>query len=93
MVISLRSQQTSLGERFSQKTVFQRQLANLRVQRFDIDLGLFRRLRFIVEDIRHAIKELILPLLDLVRMNIKLQGQLAHRFVALQSRQRDCRFE
>lgn len=72
-----------------QKIILQRQLANLRVQRSDIDLRLFRRFGLVVEDIRHAVEDLILPLLDLVRINIELRRMFAHRLVTLQSRQRD----
>ncbi|MBM7068658.1 hypothetical protein [Actibacterium sp. 188UL27-1] len=70
-------QQTGLGERFSQKIIFQRQLANLCVQRFGINLGLFRRFRFVIKDIRHPIEELILPLLDPIGKNIELRRRFA----------------
>jgi len=47
------------------------------MQRFDIDLGLIRCLRFVIKNIRHAIKKLILPLLDLIGMNIELRRKFA----------------
>jgi len=63
------------------------------MKRFQVDLGGLRRLGLVIENIRHAIEELIFSLLDLVRMHIELRRQLAHRLVALQSRQRDFRLE
>lgn len=56
------------------------------MERFDIDLRFLRGLGFVLKDTRHAVKKLILSLLDLVWMNIELRRQLAYRPVALQSR-------
>ncbi len=86
-------QQTGFGERSFQKTILQRQLANLCMQRFGIDIRLLGSLRRVVKDIRHAIQKLILPLLDLVRMHVKMRRQLAHRLVALQCCRSDFRLK
>ena len=47
------------------------------MQRLDIDLGFFRCLRLVIKDIRHAVEEVVLPLLDLVEMDVELRRQLA----------------
>ena len=63
------------------------------MQEYDVDLRLSRSSRLVVEHIRHAGQQLTLTLLDLVRVQIELRRQIAHRSVALQSRQRGLRLE
>jgi len=58
------------------------------MQGCDVDLRLFAP-RLIVEHVRDTVQKLILPLLDLVWMQVELLRQLAHRSVALRCGQCD----
>ena len=60
----------------NQKIVLQRQLSDLRMQGLHIDCRLRLGLRGLAEDPGRALKQLIAPLLDLVRMGIEFLRQL-----------------
>jgi hypothetical protein len=62
-------QQTRLAERTGQKIVLQRQLPDLRMQRFHIDDRLRLGFRCRAKHPGRALQELIAPLLDLVRVS------------------------
>ena len=76
-------QQTRLAERAGQKIVLQRQLPDLRMQGLHVDHRFRRGLRSFAEHPRRALKQLIAPLLDLVRMNVEILRQLDQRLLAL----------
>jgi hypothetical protein len=72
--------------------IFQRQLPDLGVQRFEIRtsvpfLGARR------EHLGSAFQQLGAPLPDLVRVDLELLGELDHGFIALDRGQRHFRFE
>jgi hypothetical protein len=64
------------------------------MQRFEIDRRRLRALRRIArKHARGITDELLLPLRDLVRMDVEARRQLRHRLVALEGRLRDFGFE
>jgi hypothetical protein len=66
-----------------QKIVFDLQLADLPVQNIDLCLaGRTRRRRAAVENARGAVEKLLLPVVDLVRMNPERAGPLGDRPIA-----------
>ena len=70
-------------ERAGQKIVLQRQLSDLRMQGLHID-GRFRiGLRGFAKHPGCTLQELVAPLLDLVRMNVKILRQLDQGLLAL----------
>jgi hypothetical protein len=76
------------------KIVFDLQLTDLPVQKVDLRLaGRALRRRPTLENARRAIQQLLLPVVDLIRMNPKLARQLGDRPVALDRRQRHLRLE
>lgn len=85
-------QQAGLFHRSGQRTTLQRELADLLEQRCDLGLRLLVPGR-VVEHVRNALVMLILPQLDLVRVQVELCRQLAHRPVTVQGCLRDLRLE
>src|ERR1700738_3482660 len=84
----------SFAELSRQKIVFDLQLADLPVQNIDLRLvGGALRHAAALENAGGAIQQLLLPAIDLVRMNPKMTRQLGHRPVAFHRRQRYLRLE
>ena len=82
---SSRSRAGKASERAGQKIHLEGLLANLRMQRLAIDRRRLRALRRIArEHARGVADELLLPLRDLVRMDVEPGRQLGHRLIALQ---------
>ncbi len=86
-------QQTRLSERAGQKIVRQRQLSDLRMQGLHIDGRLRLGLRGLAEHAGRALKQLVAPLLDLVRMDIEILRQLNQGLLALDSGNRHFRLK
>ena len=76
-----------------QKIILQRQFADLGVQRFQIDGGLFRLALLLTEHAGRAFEKLAFPRRDLVRMNVELLRQLRQRPIALHGGQSHLRLE
>src|SRR5467141_606899 len=84
----------SFAELSRQKIVFDLQLADLPVQNIDLRLvGGALRHAAALENAGGAIQQLLLPAIDLVRMNPEMTRQLGHRPVAFHRRQRYLRLE
>src|SRR5258708_18865296 len=84
----------SFAELSRQKIVFDLQLADLPVQNIDLRLvGGALRHAPALENAGGAIQQLLLPAIDLVRMNPEMTRQLGHRPVAFHRRQRYLRLE
>src|SRR5947209_9045190 len=85
----------SSAELSCQKIVFDLQLADLPVQKIDLRLvGCpLRRRTAALENARGTVQQLLLPVVDLVRMNPELTRQLGDRPVPLDRRQRHLRLE
>src|SRR5947209_14936519 len=83
-----------VAELSCQKIIFDLQLADLPVQMIDLGLiaGSLRR-RATVEDAHRTIQQLLLPVVDLVRVDPEMQRQLGDGPVALDCRQRHLRLE
>src|SRR5205814_1572233 len=84
----------SVAELSCQKIIFDLQLADLPVQKIDLGLigGSLRR-RAAVEDAHRTIQQLLLPVVDLVRVDPEMHRQLGDGPVALDCRQRHLRLE
>jgi hypothetical protein len=91
-IIALRFTHARLDERAFQKIILQRELANLGVQRLEIDWRLPLRRR-LAEDRGGALQELVLPVGDLVGVDVELLGKLRQRLVVANCGQRDLRLE
>src|SRR6266404_1109327 len=77
-----------------QKIVFDLQLTDLPVQNIDLRLvGGALRHAAALENAGGAIQQLLLPAIDLVRMNPEMTRQLGDRLVAFHRRQRHLRLE
>src|ERR1700730_3518994 len=84
----------SFAELSRQKIVFDLQLADLPVQNINLRLvGGALRHAAALENAGGAIQQLLLPAIDLVRMNPEMTRQLGHRPVAFHRRQRYLRLE
>src|SRR5690349_19165782 len=79
----------SVAELACQKIIFDLQLADLPVQKIDLRLiaGSLRR-RAALEDAHRTIQQLLLPDVDLVRVDPEMHRQLGDGPLALDSRQR-----
>src|ERR1700730_6561064 len=82
----------SFAELSRQKIVFDLQLADLPVQNIDLRL-VGGALHHALENAGGAIQQLLLPAIDLVRMNPEMTRQLGDRPVAFHRRQRYLRLE
>src|ERR1700731_3568850 len=84
----------SFAELSRQKIVFDLQLADLPVENIDLRLvGGALRHAAALENAGGSIQQLLLPAIDLVRMNPKMTRQLGDRPVAFHRRQRYLRLE
>src|SRR3984893_2627064 len=84
----------SFAELSRQKIVFDFQLADLPVQNIDLRLvGGALRHAAALENAGGAVQQLLLPAIDLVRMNPEMTRQLGDRPVAFHRRQRYLRLE
>src|SRR5208337_279423 len=85
----------SFAEPSCQKIVFDLQLADLPVQNINLRLAArpLRRRAATLENTRRAVQQLLLPVVDLIRVNPELARQLGNRPVTLHRRQRHLRFE
>src|ERR1700730_3950345 len=84
----------SFAELSRQKIVFDFQLADLPVQNIDLRLvGGALRHAAALENAGGAIQQLLLPAIDLVRMNPEMTRQLGDRLIAFHRRQRYLRLE
>src|SRR4029077_6617936 len=85
----------SFAELSCQKIVFDLQLANLPVQKIDLPLAghTLDRCAAAFENARSPVQQLLLPVVDLVRMNPEFTRQLGDRPVPSDRRQRHLRFE
>src|SRR5271166_4232964 len=85
----------SFAEPSCQKIVFDLQLADLPVQNIGMRLAgrPLRRRAATLENTRRAVQQLLLPVVDLIRVNPELARQLGDRPVTLHRRQRHLRFE
>jgi len=83
-----------LAELSCQKIVFDLQLPDLSIQKIDLRLAgqTFCRRAAALKNPRCAVQQLLLPVVDLVRMDPELTGQLGDRPILL-DRQRNLRFE
>jgi hypothetical protein len=81
------AQQSRLGERAFQKIILQGQLADLGVQRLQIDRRLAGRGRT-TEDVGRSVQQLPSPLGDLRRVHLEVLRNLGHRLVASDGGQR-----
>src|SRR5689334_5172410 len=84
----------SVAELSCQKIIFDLQLADLPVQKIDLGViaGSLRR-PDALEDAHRTVQQLLLPVVDLVRMHPKLHRQLGDGPVAPDCRQRHLRLE
>src|SRR5207248_2776325 len=84
----------SVAELSCQKIIFDLQLADLPVQKIDLGIvaGSLRR-RTTLEDACRTIQQLLLPVVDLVRVDAEMHRQLGDGPVALDCRQRHLRLE
>src|SRR5437763_6569714 len=84
----------SVAELSCQKIIFDLQLADLPVQKVDPDIigGSLRR-RAALENAHRTVQQLLLPVVDLVRVDLEMHRQLGDGPVALDCRQRHLRFE
>jgi hypothetical protein len=82
-IIFCARQQTRLAERAGQKIILQRQLSDLRMQGLHVDHRFWFSLRGVPKNTSRTLKQLITPLLDLVRMNVEILCQLDQRLLAL----------
>src|SRR5436190_4220694 len=84
----------SVAELSCQKIIFDLQLADLPVQMIDLGLiaGSLRRTTTL-EDACRTVQQLLLPVVDLVRVDPELPSQLGDGPVALDGRQRHLRLE
>jgi len=89
-----RKEPAGFAERTGRKIVLQRQLADLRVQRFEINrpCRLLGR-RAGPEHSGGTLKQMRLPRRDLVRVDVIQVRQLSQRLLALDGRQRHLRLE
>ena len=78
---ALRAQHAGLDDRAFQKIILQRQLADLRVQRFKIDRRFPCRL-LAAEHVRRTGEPLVLPVCDLAGVYVMLQRQFGQRLIA-----------
>src|ERR1700757_1882068 len=84
----------SFAELSRQKIVFDLQLADLPIQNIDLRLGGGAlRHAAALENARGAVQQLLLPAIDLVRMNPERARQLGDRSIAPDRRQRHLRLE
>src|SRR5438477_3250901 len=83
-----------VAELSCQKIIFDLQLADLPVQKIDLGIvaGSLRR-RTTLEDACRTIQQLLLPVVDLVRVDPEMHRQLGDGPVALDCRQRHLRLE
>src|SRR5436190_10158422 len=83
-----------VAELSCQKIIFDLQLADLPIQKIDLGViaGSLRR-RTTLEDACRTVQQLLLPVVDLVRVDPEMHRQLGHRPVALDCRQRHLRLE
>src|SRR5207248_5605484 len=83
-----------VAELSCQKIIFDLQLADLPVQKIDLGIvaGSLRR-RTTLEDACRTIQQLLLPVVDLVRVDAEMHRQLGDGPVALDCRQRHLRLE
>src|SRR5947208_4281936 len=83
-----------VAELSCQKIIFDLQLANLPVQNIDLGViaGSLRR-RTTLEDACRTVQQLLLPVVDLVRVDPEMHRQLGDGPVALDCRQRHLRLE
>ena len=63
------------------------------MQRGHVDLRYGRLLHPAVEDLGHACQQVLLLLLDLVRMHVELLGEFRHRLFSADGRQRHLRLK
>src|SRR6202008_4354335 len=79
----------SVAELSCQKIIFDLQFADLPVQKIDLGLigGSLRR-RAALEDAHRTVQQLLLPVVDLVRVDLEMHPQLGDGPVALDRRQR-----
>src|SRR5213079_173691 len=84
----------SVAELSCQKIIFDLQLAVLPVQKIDLGViaGSLRR-RTTLEDACRSVQQLLLPVVDLVRVDPEMHRQLGDSPVALDRRQRHLRLE
>src|SRR5437868_11732312 len=84
----------SVAELSCQKIIFDLQLADLPVQMIDLGLiaGSLRRTTTL-EDVCRTVQQLLLPVVDLIRVNPELSSQLGDGPVAPDRRQRHLRLE
>src|SRR3984893_4763043 len=80
---------------FVQKIIFDLELTNLPIQQINLRLAgrTLHRCATALENTRRAVQQLLLPVVDLVRMNPKGARQLGHRPVTLDRRQRHLRLK
>jgi hypothetical protein len=78
-------QQARLAERAGQKIILQRQLSDLGMQRLHVDHRHQFSLRSIAEYPGRAFQQLVTPLLDLIRMDVKVLRQLDQSSFTLDS--------
>src|SRR5438105_2413695 len=84
----------SVAELSCQKIVFDLQLADLPVQKIDLRfIGGSLRRRATLEDAHRTIQQLLLPVVDLVRVHPKMRRQLGDGPVAPDGRHRHLRLE
>src|SRR6202030_2069821 len=78
---------------FVTKIIFDLELTNLPIQQINLRLAgrTLHRCATALENTRRAVQQLLLPVVDLVRMNPKCARQLGHRPVTLDRRQRHLR--
>src|SRR5689334_20324440 len=84
----------SVAELSCQKIIFDLQLADLPVQKIDLRfIGGSLRRHAALEDAHRTIQQLLLPVVDLVRVDPEMHRQLGDGPVALDCRQRHLRLE
>lgn len=66
-----------------QKIILKRQLSDLRMQGLHVDPRFWFGLRSVPKNTSRTLKQLIAPLLDLVRINVEILCQLDQRLLAL----------
>src|SRR5438270_12343134 len=84
----------SVAELSCQKIIFDLQLADLPIQKIDLRfIGGSLRRSAALEDAHRTVQQLLLPVVDLVRVNPEMHRQLGDGPVALDCRQRHLRLE